>query len=326
MKSCDDELKLKSSIKRFKSEQIPAIMTYDLNKVFQWKYCQIFISCQCEIFIIQIWNADQMGLQLEIPAGRKIMIRGTKKIIRPVQRIDTTIHSFTIHIQMKATGKLAPRLPVILYEPVDLPKRLRKEIENYPNLHLHSSESGRKGSEIAKQWMGDVFLNVVENDSILIIDSWSGYNQMMKMPEILVKKLKIIQIPSGSSSKLQPIDVYFNRPFKDLIRRVLTKIRWQQNDYTLEHRKNVLNVLDMICFQCIAPKFENFLKYSWFRAGYTQEHPPDFITPAQFCLEFSGYVKCEADSCTNVCFMRCAHCEKHYCFNDALEHRHHIEF
>lgn len=34
-KTCDDEIKLKSSIKKFKSEQIPAIMAaYDLNKVF----------------------------------------------------------------------------------------------------------------------------------------------------------------------------------------------------------------------------------------------------------------------------------------------------
>lgn len=268
-----------------------------------------------------------MGLQLEMPPGRKIMIRGTKKIIRPVQRIDpTTIHSFTMHIQIKASGKLAPKLPVILYEPVNSPKRARKQIANYPNLHVYFSESDRKGSEIAKQWMVDVFLNVVENDSILILDSWPGYNEMVEMPEISDKKLKIIQLPFGSSSVLQPLDVYFNRPFKDLIRRVLTKIRWQQNDYTLEDRENVLKVLDMIWFQCNAPKFENFLKYSWFRAGYTQEHPPDFVTPAQFCLEFRGCMKCETDACINFCFMRCAHCEKHYCFNDALEHRHHMEF
>lgn len=76
---------------------------------------------QC--FFIQVWNVDQMGLQLEIPPGRKIMIGGTKKIIRPVQHIDATIHSFTIHIQMKASGILARKLPVILYEPVGLDER-----------------------------------------------------------------------------------------------------------------------------------------------------------------------------------------------------------
>lgn len=35
MKSCDDEMKLKGSIKRFQSEQTPVIMAHDLNKVFQ---------------------------------------------------------------------------------------------------------------------------------------------------------------------------------------------------------------------------------------------------------------------------------------------------
>lgn len=149
---------------------------------------------------------------------------------------------------------------------------------------------------------------------------------MMDVPEILDKKLKIIQLPSGSCSALQPFDVYFNRPFKDLIRRVLAKVRWQENDYTLADRENVLKVLDMIWFQCNAPRFVNFVKYSWFRAGYIQEHPPEFMTPVQFCLECKGYGKCEVDSCTKFCFMRCAHCEKLYCFNDVLEHRHHMKF
>lgn len=267
-----------------------------------------------------------MGLQLIIPPGRKIILRGTKKIIRSVQCIDTKIHSFTIHIQMKASGKLSRKLPVFLYESVDLAKRGRMEIGNYPNLHPYSSKSSQTGSDIAMQWMKEVFFDVIENDSVVIIDSWSGYNQMMKMSEISDKKMKIIQLPFGSSSVLQPLDVYFNRPFKDFIRRILTKIQWQQNDYMLKDRENVLNVLDMIWFQCKAPRFENLLKYSWFRAGYTQEHSPDFMTPAQFCLEFRGYEKCKAVSCTNFCFIRCAHCEKYYCFNDALEHRHHMEY
>lgn len=116
-----------------------------------------------------------MGLQLEIPAGRTLTIRGTKKVLRTVQRINATTHSFTVHIQLNASGKLCPKLPVVLYEPAGMPKRAREAVGNYPNLQIYWSTSGLMGKEIAKSWMKDVFLDMVDMDSILIIDAWPGY-------------------------------------------------------------------------------------------------------------------------------------------------------
>ena len=268
-----------------------------------------------------MWNADQMGLQLEIPPGRTLTIRGTKKVIRTVQRVNATTHSYTIHVQINASGKLAPKLPVVLYEPAGLPKRVREAIEEYQNLKVYSSKSGLMGSEIAKQWMGEVFLNFIEDDSLLIIDSWTGYKQMLQMPEIEAKRLKIITLPPGSTSQLQPADVYFNRTFKNFMRQICNKVRWQHNEFVLAKRENILNILDMMWYQFKAPVFENFLKYSWFRAGFSDEHPSEFETPVQYCFGYKGYTKCESDFCVNLCFLRCAHCGQHFCFKDALTHR-----
>lgn len=145
---------------------------------------------------------------------------------------------------------------------------------------------------------------------------------MLQMPEIKAKKLKIIVLPAGTTWALQPADVYFNRSFKDLIRKFANKVRWQHNEFTLAVRANLLQILDMLWYQCLAPRFEPFLKYAWYRVGYIQEHPPEFETPAQFCFGFKGYVKCEADFCPDLCFFRCAHCGKHYCFKHIMEHRH----
>lgn len=265
-----------------------------------------------------------MGLELEIPPGRTLTIRGTKKVIRKVQRMNATTHSYTVHIQMCASGKLSPKLPVVLYEPVAMPKRAKEQLPNYLNLHVYWTKSGLMSSEIAKMWMSEVFLNLVGDNSVLIIDSWKGYKQMMEMPQIAAKGLKIVKLPPGSTSALQPTDVYFNRPFKDFIRKLCNKIRWQHNDFTLAKRENLLTILDMIWYQCKAQMFEPFLKYSWYRAGYIQEHPPHFVTPVQFCLGFKGYAKCEADFCDKFCFLRCAHCQRHFCFVDALQHRDNI--
>lgn len=208
---------------------------------------------------IQIWNADQMGLQLEISPGRTSTIRRTKKVIRKVQRVIATTHSYTVHIQLNASGKLAQKLPVVLYEPAGLPKRAKESIGNYLNLHVYSSKSGLMGSEIAKQWMSEVFLNVVDEDSLLLIDSWAGYNQMLQMPEIASKKLKIITLPAGSTSKLEPADVYFNRTFKNFMRKLCNKVRWRHNDYVLGKRENILEILDMLWYQI----FEIFVVSHW---------------------------------------------------------------
>lgn len=262
-----------------------------------------------------------MGLQLEIPPGRTLTIRGTKKVIRNVQRINATTHSFTIHVQMCASGRLSPKLPVVLYEPSGMPQRAIEHLPDYNNLQIYWSTSGLMGKEIAKMWMKDVFLKMVKRDSVLIIDSWTGYKQMMDMSEISAKKLQIVTLPPGSTSVLQPADVYFNRPFKHFIRRVFCKVRWKHNDFILSKRENLLRILDMIWYQCKAPKFENFLKYAWYRAGSTQEHPPEFMTPVEFCLGVKGYTKCESAPCTQFCFMKCAHCGRHFCFKDVLNHR-----
>lgn len=266
-----------------------------------------------------------MGVQLEVTSGRTVAIRGTKKVIRKVQRVNATTHSYTIHIQMNAFGFLAPKLPIVLYEPSGVPKRFKDNITNYLNLHVYWSKSGMMGSEIAKQWMNEVFLPIVEQDSVLIIDAWKGYAQMLQLPGIAEKNLKIVQLPGGTTSVLQPADVYFNRPFKDFIRKVCCKVRWRHNDYTLSVRNNILELLDMLWYQCKAKKFHDLLKYSWYSAGYFEQHPPPFLTPVQFCLGFRGYMKCEAFECDNFAFLRCAHCENHFCFHDALEHRDHMD-
>lgn len=262
-----------------------------------------------------------MGLQLEIPTGRALTVKGSKKVIHNLQHISDTTHSYTIQIQMCASGKLSSKLPVVLYELVDVPKRAREQLPDYSHLHVYSCKADLSGSEIAKLWMKDIFLELVDPDSVLVIDSWSGYEQMLQIPQIAGKRLNIVTLPPGTASVLQPADVYFNRPFKDFIRKVCNKIRWQNNGFDLAERKNFLSILDMIYYQFKAQRFEPFLKYAWYRAGYTQEHPTAFSTPAQFCLGAQGYIKCENKCCTEFCLLRCAHCARHYCFRDALEHR-----
>lgn len=263
-----------------------------------------------------------MGLQMEVSSGRTLTIRGTKKVVRVVQRPNATTHSYTVHITLNASGYLPEKLPTVLYEPSGIPRNFEQERENYDNLHIYWSRSGWMGKEIAKQWMSDLFLPMVEEESVLVIDSWSGYKDMLKMEAIAAKKLIIEVLPPGSTGTLQPADVFFNRTFKNFIRILSDRIRWRHLDFVIAVRRNLLCILDLTYNQFKAPRYNEFLKYSWYRAGYYNEHPLQFVTPVQYCLQFKGYAKCERDNCPDFCFMRCSYCELYLCFSHGIDHRH----
>lgn len=264
-----------------------------------------------------------MGFQLENTSERSSKTRITKKVVHTVQRTDTTTHNYIVHITLNAAGFLPEKLTVILKERDGLPGNFKDIKENYRNLHVYDSRAGWTNKDLAKEWMLKDFLPMVEPNSVLIIDSWVGYKDMIGLAEVAAKGLKIEVLPPGSATVLQPADVYFNRTFKHFVRRVSDKIRWRHLDFVLSVRTNLLTILDLAYNQFKAPLFKSFLQYPWYKAGYHSDHPPEFSSPVEFCLHFKGFMKCESDSCTqNLCFMRCAYCAMHLCFDHIINHRH----
>lgn len=263
-----------------------------------------------------------MSLKMEMVPGRSFTIRGMRKVFRRVQRVNAVTHSFTIHVTLNASGRLPERLPIVLYEPAGVPKNFDQQITPYQNLHVYHTKSGWMTKEIAKNWMSTIFLPMVENGSVLILDSWKGFNEMKTMPELQNKNLHIFTLPEGTTSVLQPADVFFNRTLKHFIRKLSTKIRRLHNEFTLAVRINILKLLDLVHNQFKAPRFRTFLLYSWYAAGYESTHPPPFETPIQFCMQSHMYTKCEIDSCDIVCMLRCAYCSLYLCFQHIIDHRH----
>lgn len=235
-------------------------------------------------------------------------------MIRDVQIENATTHNYTIQITMNASGFLSDKLPVVLYEHQGPPFDFDELVREFNNLQVYYSKSGWMGKEIAQQWMKEIFLPMAEESSLLIVDSWTGYKEMIQMPDLATKKLEISVLPAGSISQLQPADAYFNWTFKHYLRKISNKLQWKHPDFTLSTKKNFLTLLVLVYNQFKAPRYKEFLLYAWYRTGFQQEHPLEFLTPDQFCLDFKGYISCESVKCTEYCFIRCSYCEKHLCF------------
>jgi hypothetical protein len=208
------------------------------------------------------------------------------------------------------------------YQPAEHDPRWSKYTLAFTNLYCVSSTSGKFSSELEEIWLRRVVLGgrnggMMPEGSVFVIDEWSGWKRPMKLRELLEKGIDVRVIPAGATKYIQPLDVEFNRQFKVFLRKLCYKIRHRHNDFTIAVRRNLATLLSLIHRQFSAPRFKDYLKYSWFKSGYYTERPPRFLTPPQYCLqEYPANSRC---ACGQLCFLRCAWCEEFLCFEHSVK-------
>ncbi|CAO4375904.1 unnamed protein product [Caenorhabditis nigoni] len=270
----------------------------------------------------KIWNADQTGLKLESVGQRTITVKGKRKIYRKIQRSSAVTHSITLHIAISASGKLFKKTYLVLHEK-RLPRKFEKIRNQFEHLRITNTQSGMMNSAKSVDWMKNTFLPSIPKNSALLLDSWTGFNQMEKLPDIKKKALQIQILPAGTTSELQPLDVFFNRQLKAFNKRMNEKIKIYHSKYCISKRENMLSLVNLMMSQFSAPKFQPMIQLAWFKAGYTKTHPPSFITPAAFCFSIQeDNLVCDSNNCFNDTFMICAHCSDAICFSHSLNHIH----
>jgi len=70
--------------------------------------------------------------------------------------------------------------------------------------------------EVLKPYVADVPEHVI---SILILDSYSSHMMASVVTKIQALGIEVKHIPGGCTSLCQPVDIGFNKPFKDRVRR-----------------------------------------------------------------------------------------------------------
>jgi hypothetical protein len=147
----------------------------------------------------------------------------------------------------------------------------------------------------------------------MMLDSWSGFNRAIT--NLDEGTIQVHRIPKKTTAELQPLDVFFNRQLKTVIRVLSSRIRRCHPDFILSTRGNIARLLNQVLHQFAAPKFRDFVRYAFFRSGYTQERISSFKTPPQYCLDsYTAGVGCDEVDCKDKTIFRCAYCEMHLCF------------
>lgn len=197
------------------------------------------------------------------------------------------------------------------------------------NIYADASVSGKMTSSHVSNWAKHVFKLDVVDKSLLILDSWSGQkDENLIKSQLEVHNFKVEVIPPKSTKFIQPLDVYFFRQYKIIIRRIEEEIRFKctfaENTMTkLNDRIFILKMHALVYNQFCAPSFQMMIKYAWQKCGYlTPEIVEHFDNVIDQTFNFD-FETCSKEFCEEVAFIRCAYCNICLCIEHFFNYHYH---
>lgn len=274
----------------------------------------------------EVFNSDQSGFNIELLSGRTLTEKGDKKVVSSIHQSHSGTHSYTIQPLISMTGHLYPRLLIVLQEksgkfgPVVL-----QNLFTHPEILVLANSSGKVTKEVLKEWFTEIYFPSFNSKSLLLLDSYSGHKDLKDIDKLLPqnKTYQVSQISPGITGFCQPLDVHFFRSYKSFHRQVSDYINNHRPDLKLYERNIVLKLQACTFFQFRSPRFIEFIKFAWFKAGLYEiyDRAQFFEDPMEYCFyKTVDMNKCIAENCSEICFIRCSWCKKMLCF-DHLFHK-----
>lgn len=268
-------------------------------------------------------NTDQTGISRELHGMRSLAFQGEKTVERLVQCKNSLTHSITYMPTVFANGFLHEKALIIIPEAKGkfpqkghfLPKNLVVEPGvSHIMLKAHVSKYIK---EIA-------CAGNVPKKYTLLLDSWTSFKDHNFIQQAVPHgyKLDIENIPPGTTSLIQPMDVYFFRPVKHLIKRIVSHVIANDLAFSVHSRDALIKIISVVHSQMGAPCFLPLRQYSWIKCGYLDAPMIPFNTPTEVCFNVGDSI-CEDVNCTSPAFMLCARCTVKLCFIHFIDMCHH---
>lgn len=149
-----------------------------------------------------------------------------------------------------------------------------------------ANKSGKVSKDIFRQWFAEVYFPAAGRNSLLILDSYTVYNDRTEInkdkPRSAKYEISVIPPP-----KCQPLDASYFRTYKQTVRVISNYIHFHRQDIKLHLRNTVLKLQACVAFHFRSPRFITFMKYAWYKAGLLEDFDRSsrFINPLQYCLD-----------------------------------------
>ena len=168
-----------------------------------------------------VWNTAQSGLRLQFPSTRNLSYQGEKTTIATVRSINATTHSYTVQPTISMSGKIVGPIYLCLKEVNGrISENIKSNLPPVENVVVTCSASGKLTTSLVEYWRDNCLMPSLSlQKTLLLSDSWSGQAGGKGIYES-VKGLKRLEIPWKTTSKIQPLDVFFNRQWKVIVCKV----------------------------------------------------------------------------------------------------------
>ena len=170
-------------------------------------------------------------------------------------------------------------------------------------------------------WLEEVFFPKTKQTSVLLLDSWSWHcEQDVHSAKSAGKEIIIKKIPQGTTGRIQPLDVYGFRVWKNYVRRFSDDVLLYNSDINLHLRNNIIKLQSLVHNQLSSPRYAHLFQYSWYKSGYIDEKAGDFENPVYFAFDKDTQTKCAL--CDETAVIRCSWCQKSICLKHFFHEYH----
>lgn len=271
-----------------------------------------------------VWNTDQSGFNYEMVGNRTLSDKGEKTTRGLVQSLNSMTHSYTVQIMVSNAGFLAKKAYICFQErggkfgPIVM-NRIRDKIP--PNVQIDCTDSGKMTKKTLENWIQSCLGPEIEHKCLLVLDSWPAQKDNTFFNRCLPqeKQVELMVIPPGATQYVQPLDVYFFRQFKLVVRRLTDYIRCEIDDEGAQRKLNdrlfLMNMISFVYGQFKSPKFRNMLLYAWQKSGYTVQEQIDSFDNAITVLFKNNCINsaCASGGCDQDAIIACSFCDKPFC-------------
>ena len=155
-----------------------------------------------------VFNIDQSGLQLELFSNRTLSFEAEYLILRKVQSINNTTHSYTTQQMITMSGRQIGPLFLCLKEASGyLSDNIKKDLFTASNVVVTCSKSGKLTTSLVQYWIDNVLKTTIGNQRCLVLsDYWGGQRNETLYADL--KYLKRLEVPMKTTAMIQPCDVY----------------------------------------------------------------------------------------------------------------------
>jgi hypothetical protein len=156
------------------------------------------------------------------------------------------------------------------------------------------SSSEKLTTSLVEYWCDHVLLPSLgqRKKFFLISDCWEGQTDGKGLYDHIPGRTSL-EVPTKTTDRIQPLDIFFNRQMKVIPRRLYDRVLLDELDINMSERNNIIRLMSLTHNQLSSEIFRPMI---------------------QVCFSFDAAI-CAVSPCDAAPFICCSWCEKPLCFS-----------